>query len=552
MNETEITPSAGERETSAGNSVNGSAFSFRGAFALAAVLFVAARLRSLTADCLWFDEIFSLHAARHGWRELLAFVAADVIHPPLFYLLLKLWVALGGEALLWVRLFPALTACAALIPFYLLCRELRLRAAEMNLALLLMAPSGYLIHYAQTLRMYSLLLFLALGSLWLCARFVNAARPGESARQKSSLLFLFLVNLLLIYTHYYGWVVVGCEFLYLLIWQRRKLAAFSLITIGLLLCFSPWAYAVTQAAARGASVGQNIGWAARPDALLLARYFITLNEPFIFREGALLGPRAVALLFALAFLLFGLPLVMLLRRNIRGETEESHQPVAPVKFLSLFALLPVLLAFILSQLLPHSVWGTRHLIIVAVPYLMLAAIALCRLRPAWAQTAILLTLACWILLAGAFVALRQPAVGIWCGWEPLARRMRTATAEQAGEARVYAFEDLIAYHLWFALDSAGERRFHVAAVKNVPGIAQDPAYFLPRRFYGVTTTDLNGIEGEQFWLAFRDVSWNEERPPVSLLRARGCRTGERLEFSAGGQRAFMVPVSCPAQLAASS
>ena len=529
----------GERHSSGDDS----RFAPRAVFALAVALFLTARLWRLTAGCLWFDEIFSLHAARHGWRELLAFVAEDVIHPPLFYLLLKLWVALGGESLWWVRLFPALTASAALIPFYLLCRELRLRAPERNLATLFMAVSGYLIHYAQTLRMYSLLLLLSACSLWLFARFINSARRERVGMEQSGLFVLFVINLLLIYTHYYGWVVVGCEFLYLLIWQRRRLASFALITAGLLLFFSPWAYAVMQAAARGASVEQNIGWAARPDTLTLVRYLITLNEPFIFREGALLSPRAVALLFALVSLLFGLPLVILLWRSARGAAEGNGQPVAPVRFLLLFAFLPVLLAFTLSQFTPHSVWGTRHLIIVAVPYLMLAAVALCRLRPAWAQTAALIALACWILLAGAFVAISKPAVGIWCAWEPLARQLRVTESLTAEGVRVYAFEDLVAYHLWFALDAAGDHRFRVSAIKNVPGLAEDPAYFLPRRFSGVTTTDLASIEDERFWIAFRDLSWNEERPPLSVLQARGYRIGERLEFAAGGQRAFMVSVS---------
>src|ERR1044071_9702029 len=91
-----------------------------------AALYVAARLWRLTASCLWFDEIFSVHAARHAWGALWRFAAADLIHPPLFYALLKLWAAAGGESLLWLRLFPALTAVAALVPFILLARELRL------------------------------------------------------------------------------------------------------------------------------------------------------------------------------------------------------------------------------------------------------------------------------------------------------------------------------------------------------------------------------------------------------------------------------------------
>ena len=53
------------------------------------------------------------------------------------------------------------------------------------------------------------------------------------------------------------------------------------------------------------------------------------------------------------------------------------------------------LAILASWVLPHSVWGTRHLIIVAVPYLLLAAIALERLRPQWLRITALLLLGCW-------------------------------------------------------------------------------------------------------------------------------------------------------------
>src|SRR5947207_1806607 len=138
------------------------------------VLYVAARLWRLTASCLWFDEIFSVHAARHTWGGLWRFAAADLIHPPLFYALLKIWAAAGGDSLLWLRLFPALTSIAALVPFFLLARELRLGAAATDVALLLMAADGYLIKYAQEVRMYSLLLMLTLLSLWLFARLLNA------------------------------------------------------------------------------------------------------------------------------------------------------------------------------------------------------------------------------------------------------------------------------------------------------------------------------------------------------------------------------------------
>jgi uncharacterized membrane protein len=86
------------------------------------LIYVALRLWRLTDSCLWFDEIFSIHAAEHSIGSLLWFVAQDLIHPPLSYLLLKGWISIGGESLLWLRLFPVFFSTLALFPFHNLCR----------------------------------------------------------------------------------------------------------------------------------------------------------------------------------------------------------------------------------------------------------------------------------------------------------------------------------------------------------------------------------------------------------------------------------------------
>ena len=49
------------------------------------LLYVAVRLWRLTDACLWFDEIFGVHATEHSWGGMLWFVAQDLIHPPLFW-----------------------------------------------------------------------------------------------------------------------------------------------------------------------------------------------------------------------------------------------------------------------------------------------------------------------------------------------------------------------------------------------------------------------------------------------------------------------------------
>ena len=538
-----------------------------------ALLYVGLRLWRMTDSCLWFDEIFGVHAARHAWAEMLRFVAADAIHPPLFYALLKIWTAAGGESLLWLRLLPVALSTAALVPLLLLCRELRLTPSETNLALLLFALNGYLVKYAHEVRMYSLLLPLALCSLWLAVRFAGSRR--ESTGQLAA---LFAANLLLVYTHYYGWLVVASGLAYLLVFaSRRKLLRFALVAALVAACFAPWAYAVARA---GGPVEQNLGWIARPGLGALAETYLTTNELLYYRQGGH-EPPYLRLTAPLAPLLFGLPLLLLARRAFKGRRTKARdaedapapadataraQPAADarahaadvgthaVPALALFALLPLALAFLLSHALPHSVWGARHLVVAAAPYLIFVGVALARLRPAWLRAGVLVALGCWAFLNASFLLIRGPRTYVWCAWEPLARR----TAEEArardeqqltteprhapdATLKVYAFEEAVAYHVWFALSSAGERRFAVEAVKGVPGLSEDAAYFLPRAFEGVRVRDARDAFTEDlFYVAFRDSGWRADRPPLKFLAERGFEADAPSEVRTPAGTAFLV------------
>lgn len=501
-------------------------------FALIAGVFIGARLWGLTASCLWFDEVFSVHAAQHNWSRLLGFVAADIVHPPLFYALLKVWISIGGESLLWSRLFPMLTSIVVIIPFFLLCRELHLGATVIRLSLLLMAVNGYLIKYAQEVRMYSLLLFLTVCSLWLFIRFFNVTHS------RKCLLALSVLNLLLIYTHYYGWLVIAAEAAFLVLWDRDKLPDFLIAAAVLLLCFSPWVYAVTISTEQGRGLAQNIGWVGRPRLADVVQLFALLNAPFYFRQSSnQLAYGRWGLLAGL--LIFGPPLGALSWRLLRQRYKQGEL-LSAAKWLILFSVLPLVIALVASWVLPYSVWGTRNLIIVAVPYLLLAAIAVDRLRPEWLRITLLLLLGCWLFLGGTGMLLRRADTYIWCSWDQLGQQMVQRQRNPAESIKVYAFEELVAYHLWFALEESGDGRFEVGLIKGVPGLREDPAYFLPRSFSDISVEDLDALNEEHLWIAFRDTEFDEHNPPLQTLKDRGYEIREVLQAEAAGQRAFLV------------
>ena len=330
------------------------------AFGALGVLYAAVRLWRLDASCLWFDEIFSVHAAGHDWSSLFWFVAQDLIHPPLFYVVLKFWIACGGESVYWLRLLPVVFSVLAIFPFIRLCKELKLSNAVTLLALFLLAVNGSLIKYTQTVRMYSMLMFLAVLSLWLFARFFNRGK---------SFVPLLIVNVLLVYTHYFGWLLVGTELLVLMIFQRIKWRRAVVMTGILLASFVPWLLALWQAERNGSDLAQNIAWQARPGLRELLAFAIDLVEPFYFQS----SNDQAGSVYLISIPLLMIFLIALILYAIEWGREENKRSIHLLLF---FALVPFVVTFLASWILPHSLWGTRHLIVIFPPAAIILASAI--------------------------------------------------------------------------------------------------------------------------------------------------------------------------------
>ncbi len=245
--------------------------------ALICVLYGAFRIWGIMDSCLWFDEIFSIHAAEHSWNSIISFVAKDLIHPPLFYVLLKLWIGIGGESLFWLRLLPVICSILALFPFWMICRELKLKPPAAIVAMSLFAVNGSLIKYGQEVRMYSLLLCLSLFSIWLFSRFYFRGK---------NFWLLTAVNILLVYTHYFGWLIVIAEVVAILIAQRIKILRILLMLGVTIAAFVPWIFAIFRFAEPGPGVEQNIGWIARPGFAGIFEFAFDIIEPFYYQQSS--------------------------------------------------------------------------------------------------------------------------------------------------------------------------------------------------------------------------------------------------------------------------
>lgn len=484
-----------------------------------ALAFVIFRLWGLTDQCLWFDEIFSVHAAENAFPAFFNFLAKDLIHPPFFYLLLKSWMLIGGDGMLWLRLFPVLAAALGLIPLIGLCREMKLSPGTQAFALFLIAVNGTLIKYAQEVRMYSLLMTLSLFSLWLFVRVID---------RDKGVAVLTLVNILLVHTHYFGWFVVTAEAV-LIVWFRRERLAASKAMFGITaISFLPWVIAVANAAAGGSSLGQNIGWMSRPGIVEVFNFAFDVVEPFYFQMSS--GEPSTLLYISVPMLL--IIAAAKLGYFVGEKDAETRRTFYTLGFL---AAAPILGAFTASWLLPYSVWGSRHLIIVYAPMLILAAIFLSAIRSQnlrlfAASLIVLLTAAAFVLQVA-----RPRSEYAWCVMDEVSR-----DAKGLGANELMVFEDLLAYQLWFENRKPQPGQLKITKITGIDGLIEDAAYFLPRGFDGVGKKDISEVSAEKTWLVYRSAEYIEKEPPLRNFRTLGYSVTGVKEIKVTDESVYLV------------
>jgi len=126
---------------------------------------------------LWLDEAFSVWLAQRPVGEMIDWIVRIDQHPPLYYLLLHLWMSLGRDEIA-VRMLSALCGTLTIPVMYLLGHRLADDGVGL-LAALILAVSPFHVRFAQEARMYTLLTLNASLALYALTRLLTDARSAE-------------------------------------------------------------------------------------------------------------------------------------------------------------------------------------------------------------------------------------------------------------------------------------------------------------------------------------------------------------------------------------
>ncbi|MCL6432387.1 MAG: glycosyltransferase family 39 protein [Anaerolineae bacterium] len=170
---------------------------------------LALRLVYLTSQSFWYDEGWTSWAIGQSWREMFGALARDN-HPPLYFVVLRLWATAFGRGDLALRGFSVLCGLATVASLYAVGCRLWGRAVG-GLAALLAAVNPALVMYSQEARMYSLATALVLTATYCLVRILADA----SGRRRWLGCYAFVMAAAL-YTHHHTWLAFGAHGLVLL------------------------------------------------------------------------------------------------------------------------------------------------------------------------------------------------------------------------------------------------------------------------------------------------------------------------------------------------
>lgn len=202
-------------------------------FAFACALYMF----KLNFSDLWSDEIYTKSMLSGSLPEFFARFKND-LHPPLYYLGLKVFTALFGSGAIAIRLFSVLGVLSTLLLGYFAGQRIFGKTGALYFCIILMSVP-MLAAYSHQARMYTWAAFSVTGVFIYAYLFMKTGNRRD-------LILLAIFTLTALYLHYFSmaaaFVANAFVFLYLLLTKSKKiihhLLSLALVTI----LFLPWVF----------------------------------------------------------------------------------------------------------------------------------------------------------------------------------------------------------------------------------------------------------------------------------------------------------------------
>jgi mannosyltransferase len=309
---------------------------------LLVLLSLFVRSRQLHAG-FWIDEGISVGISHEHWTSIPHLLRQDG-SPPLYYMLLAIWVRLFGDSEAATHTLSLVFGLTCVPLAYLATRAVFGRTAALAAAVLA-TLDPFLTYYAQETRMYELEALLSLVVAW---SYVEGILRGRRAWTP-----VFVVaTVLLAYSHNWGlFLCVGLAAA-TFAFARERLRLFGVAAVGVAALYAPWLPTLlSQARHTGAP------WSTRPsvhDLFLSAGTVIGGDVPFVVL--VLVGGAALGGLL------------------LHDRTQERREIAALLTVIAV----TVVVAFVASQISPA--WTARYFAVLFGPVILVAGRAVARAR----------------------------------------------------------------------------------------------------------------------------------------------------------------------------
>ncbi len=184
---------------------------------------------------LWSDEIYTKTMLEGSLPDFFAKFKND-LHPPLYYLALRVFTALFGFNVITLRLFSVLGVLSTLLLAYFTGQRIFGKQGALYFCLMLLSIP-MLAAYSHQGRMYTWAAFSGTGIFLYAYLFMKTGKNRD-------LVFLFVFTVIAMYVHYYSMAAAFVAnlfvLLYLLFTKNKKWLPHFLSLILAILLFLPW------------------------------------------------------------------------------------------------------------------------------------------------------------------------------------------------------------------------------------------------------------------------------------------------------------------------